>query len=209
MAEDILSEISQDIKQEKYEKFLLNNWKKFLYISIFIVSLTAISLIINNVQNQTSKEVGSLYYNAYQNQKTDFYKKVIIEKHNGFTPLAALNYAAVKNSEGDHQQAIEIVTDLQSNSKNYDKALIDKAKLDKAFYLIKNKGKEAEILLLLNEVIAASTFSSTAKEVKALYLLQNGNNVEAEKLLQELANSASVQPTIKERANKILKTYKK
>lgn len=209
MAEDILSEINQDIKQEKFEKFLLNNWKKFLYISIFIVSLTAISLIINNIQDRKSKEVGALYYNAYQNQKTDLYKKVIAEKHTGFTPLASLNYAAVKNSEGKHQQAIEIITDLESDSKNYDKTLIDKAKLDRAFYMIKNNEKEAEILLLLNELIVNSPFSATAKEVKALYLLEKGNYNEAEKLLKELKNSASVQATIKDRANKILKTYKK
>jgi len=205
---DILSEIKQDIKQERLENFIVNHWRKFLVFSALALCLTAASVVYKNIEHKNSLEVGKTYYNAFQNKKSDEYLNIIDEKHRGFSPLAALSYASVQVSKNKPELAIKTLDNLIEKNK-YDKAFIELAKLNKAALMISLKKPESEIMPILNSLSGSmSIFSLTAKELKANYLIERNKFSDATKILEELAFSENIPFSIQERARKLLDSVK-
>jgi hypothetical protein len=205
---DLLTEIKEELRQEKFEKFIYNNWKSFLYGSIFILVLASIAVVFNNLENRKSLTLGTQYYKAFQNKESEKYLQVIDADHKGFSPLAILSYASVLASKGKNDEAIKTLNKIIDNKTGYDVVFVQLAKLNKANLLISSKGEEKEIIKLLNELDNNnSIFRFTVQEIKALYLVKINKNEDAKKILNSLSLSENVPISVQERARKILKSF--
>lgn len=202
---DIIQEIKHDMAEERYQKIFLEHGKKLIAGAVIILLVVTAKTIYWNVQKKKSIESGNLFVNAFDSPDAESYDAIIAKGQKGFSPLASLMKAGLQNSHEKYADAIKTIEQLEKSS--YDKAFIDIAKLDKAYLLIQSKGDKKQILTTLDEVSKeTSPFWATATELKASYLLEQGDSKQATELFRKLATNTEIPSTIQDRAKQILST---
>ncbi len=203
---DILREIQQDIDSEKYQRIFLEHGKKLIAAAVIILIVVAAKSLYWSAQKKESLKSGELFVEAFDNSEPSSYDAIIANKQKGYAPLALLMKAGLENSHEKYDDAVKTLEQLENSS--YDKAFIDMAKLNKAYVLIQQKGDKAKILQSLDAISTegSSPFWATATELKASYLLSQGENKPAAELLRKLAINNQIPSTIQDRAKQVLST---
>ncbi len=202
---DILQEIKHDMAEEKYQKIFLQHGKKLIIGAVVILVAVSVKTVYWNIQEKKSVEVGTLFVNAFDSSDASNYDAIIAKEQKGYSPLATLMKAGLLNSTEKYDEAAKTLDGLTTSS--YDKAFMDIAKIDKAYVLIQKKGDKEAILKLLDETsVEGAPFWPTAMELKASYLLSQGEKNKALPLFAQLAADTQIPATIQERAKNILGT---
>lgn len=146
---DIIKELSEEMKQEKIENFVLKNLKNFIYLAIAILLGVAASQVYysqirnerlekSNLLIQAIKDNGEL--SADDTQK--LYGLDSVENY-----IARLYTASIDASKGQYTEAIQKLEYFISNPTN-DKIMQSKALLDLAIYksiILVDKGEANEL----------------------------------------------------------------
>jgi len=200
---DIINEIKHEMAEERYQRIFVEHGKKLILIAAAIIIGVAAKSIYTGMQKSKGEEAGKLFVEAFSDSSPENYDAIIEGGQKGFAPLAILMKSGLQNVQEDGAGALETLKEIEGTS--YDKAFIHKAKLDKAFLLIENKGDKKEIISLLDEVSAKTApFYATAAELKAIYLLEQGDKKQAVQILRELAIDNYLPSTITDRAKQML-----
>ncbi len=206
---DILDEIKEDIKQEKYERLITIHGFKILILCGIIIAITASYKIIKSYQYNKSVEQGKVYYEAFENNKMEAYDEILASDHAGFKVLASFSKAGIQKSKGKIDESIQTLENIDKID-GPDKLLQDYAKLS-ALVLRSNKEglsdkEKAEIDNEFKEFYTVKdSFDLTAKQSHAIFLHKIGKNIEAKELLKELAVITDVPPSFTDRSRNFIK----
>jgi hypothetical protein len=205
---DILDEIKQDIKEERFERSLVKYGPFFLIISLLIVATVAIYNFYKDYQEDFSLETGAVFYDAFQDNDFEKYQQASQSGHEGYQILADLNQAALRYSREEYDEAVKSLVNI-TEERSYDKVYREASELAKVHIMIEQNAEYQDIISILDRLTLPETvFTNTAKEIKALYLINSDNKAEGLKILEELAFNDKVSQSARDRANKYLKLYK-
>ena len=204
---DIFDEIRRDMKDEKYERLIIQHGPKLLIAALVVVVVFASFNFYRSSQEEFSKEVGAEFYQAFENNNFDKYQDVIKSGHEGYKFLSLLNKASMDYTRERYSAAIKSLLQV-SEDKSADKIYRQAADLIRAKIMIENNADYSQIITVLDGLTDKdSYFRDSALEVKGVYLAEIGKNEEAKKVLESLAFEGNVLPTVQERAKKLLKVY--
>lgn len=206
---DILDEIKDDIKQERYERLITVHGSKLLGLAALVVIIAAAYKIYKSSKYDDSVAQGRVFYEAFEGNKSDLYDQIIASDHEGYKILSSFSKAGISKSKGDIETAIKTLDNLKGLS-NSNKALEEYARLTSLFLVAtsedKWKGKEADIGAALEALYTSnSPFALTAKQTHAIFLYKIGNNEKARTLFSDLASQRDIPPSIIERAKNFIK----
>lgn len=205
---DILDEIKDDIKQEKYERLITVHGYKFLMLAAAIIIIAGSVKIVNHVKYSNSVEVGSLFYEAFESGDVEKYNQVLESDHEGYKIIASFSKAGMENIKGDVDSAVSSLEALEKlDSSN--QALSEYAKLLKIYLVTSSeekwKGKEADISAELENIYnSEAVFALLAKQIHAIFLYKTGKNDKARTLFADIASHDNVPPSITARARKFI-----
>lgn len=209
---DILDELKDDIKQERYEKLITVHGPKLIVVAVFLVLITAVYKFYNSNKYEDSVESGKVFYDAFESNRSELYDDIISSDHEGFSILASFAKAGVSNSKGEVDVAISALEEVKGVSSEH-KALEDYANLTKLYIISADKekwqGKEADINAELERIYTSgSPFSISAKHVHAMFLYNTGEKERALTLFTDLATQREVPASVNERAKKFISIIK-
>ena len=198
-ADDILfQEINEELKNEKMLKF----WKKYGVIAmvIVIVALTCAVSYESLVawHNKKAKAWANTYSQAYNLQIQGDYDgslaifKDMAEKNDGiYRDLAKMQTVNILLAQNKIDDACK-------------QSLREMAIIKLVSYKLENAPAE-EINALLEPVLAANgKFVNTAKEMKAMLAIREGNTAQAQEIYAEILNSQNLPETLKIRTQNML-----
>ena len=205
---DFLKEIQNEMAAEKYQAIFIKHGAKLIVAAITIVAITAGYKIYSSVKYNRSVELGSQLIKAVDSPDASVFDPIIAKQHEGYSPMAGLIKAGNLNAETKTDDAIKALQQVAAESDN-DRAFREIAQINEAVLMIQKKDSSEKILELLDKTSAQdSIFRSTALEIKANYLLANGDSKQATEILSGLAADRSIPATIQDRAKHVLSTIK-
>ncbi len=201
---DFIDEVKQEMEYEKYQQFFINNGGKLITLAVIIVVATAAYTIYQKQQLKKARATGTMFVDAFADTKPENYDPIIAKAHKGFTPLAGLMKAGLLNSEDKYDDATKALQGVSGNYL-YDRAFRDMAMIDEAYVMIEQKEKKEDILAKLETPSKPDApFHATALELKASYLLDNGDKAAAKEIYTQLANDKTLAATMQDRAKHML-----
>jgi len=211
---DIIDEIKDDIKQERYEELVTKHGLKFIYASIILVLAVAIYKISDYYSHKNSADVGRDFYNAFEGNETEFYSKVMETDHDGYKLISAISQASLANSKGEYENSIKNLDTAKEIAKSEDAKISQFLDLMSIFLKISNAesnnvepNKAEEISKSLENIYQnrSNVFWLAAMEQNAIFLFKNEKFEESKKLFIDISLEEDIPSTIKERANKFIK----
>lgn len=199
---DILKEIQSEIKEEKYEKLLVNHGPKLILIGVMIVVITFFISFYKKQNTIKSMEAGSVFYEAITSSKQKDFEKVLEKDNLAFKALSLLQLAGIEISNEKYSEAEKNLNSIIEN-KNYDAAFHSVANLGKAYILLKTK-RNSDAEKLLNALASDSVVKYSALELLAGFYLENNKIAEAKLALNKIISDNASPQTMKERANKVM-----
>ena len=210
-ADDILfQEINEELKNEKMLKF----WKKYGVIAmvIVIVALTCAVSYESLVawHNKKAQAWANTYSQAYNLQIQGDYDgslaifKDMAEKNDGiYRDLAKMQTVNILLAQNKIDDACKALQDY-INDEDANQSLREMAIIKLVSYKLENAPAE-EINALLEPVLAANgKFVNTAKEMKAMLAIREGNTAQAQEIYAEILNSQNLPETLKIRTQNML-----
>jgi hypothetical protein len=205
---DFLKEIQNEMATEKYQAIFIKHGAKLIIAAITIVALTAGYKIYSNVKYNRSVELGSQLISSIDSPDASAFDPIIAKQHKGYSPIAGLIKAGNLSAETKTDDAIKALQQVAAENGN-DAAFREIAQINEAVLMIQKNDSKEKILELLDKTSAQdSIFRSTALEIKANYLLANGDSKQAKEILSGLAADKSIPATIQDRAKHVLSTIK-
>ncbi len=199
---DILKEIQSEIKQEKFEKMLINHGPKLILVGVMIVVITFFISFYKKQNAIKSMEAGSVFYEAVVSSKPESFAKVMEKDNLAFKAFSALQVSGIEISNEKYQEAEKNLDEI-INNKNYERAFHDVASLGKAYIMLKtNRAVDAE--KLLNQLATDSVIKYSALELLAGHYIESGKKSEAKLALNKIISDDASPQTMKERASKVM-----
>jgi hypothetical protein len=202
---DILDELKQDLRRQKFEDVVINNGGKIISFVIAVVLLVTVVYYLNLQKSEANIKAGTeLYLLTNSSKKTDE-KVAALEE---FSKTAPANYSVVAQLRVADELVLASKNDeakaaLQEVAKNpkAEQSFKEIAELKLVNILISENGEEGEILKRLDALSQNnSVFKYSAIEAKANYLLSKGKNEEAAALYNKLLEDKATPESIADRA---------
>ncbi len=203
---DLIDEVSEDLKQERFDKLT----KKLVPYIVGGVILIIIATIIYVWWQESSKlkkqELGSQFISAIELLNDLEYKKassqlnLITDNYDGdINGLANLLNAAISAQEGNDEYSKSIIENLMDGDHNL--LVKDMATL----YLIKDRLNNKQIndnlkQRILQVATPSSPFKGTAKLMLALFHSMNSEKDDKQLVLEEILNDETLPFSVKNQA---------
>ena len=210
MSEPLEDEVNEELRRQQLKSI----WDRFgIYVigfAVLIVLSVGGNEIMNYLNNRLSQRESIAFDNALTlieegNDSTGLDQLIkLTESKTGYKGLAFFRLSSESLSNGNHQEAIDYLKKA-SLDKTLTNSLRVFAKIKAGLILVDN-GNVSEVDVLLGEVIEnGGPFSFHAKEILALALINDGRDLEAQEIFQEIANHASAPPVLVRRAEIFLR----
>ncbi len=210
MSEPLEDEVNEELRRQQLKSI----WDRFgIYVigfAVLIVLSVGGNEIMNYLNNRLSQRESIAFDNALTlieegNDSTGLDQLIkLTESKTGYKGLAFFRLSSESLSNGNHQEAIDYLKKA-SLDKTLTNSLRVFAKIKAGLILVDN-GNVSEVDVLLGEVIEnGGPFSFHAKEILALALINDGRDLEAQEIFQEIANDASAPPVLVRRAEIFLR----
>ena len=210
MSKPLEDEVNEELRRQQLKSI----WDRFGIYIIGFAFLIIISVGGNEIRNyfndRVSKKESIAFDNALTlieegNDSTGLDQLIkLTESKTGYKGLAFFRLSSESLSNGNHQEAIDYLKKA-SLDKTLTNSLRVFAKIKAGLILVDN-GNASEVDVLLGEVIEnGGPFSFHAKEILALALINDGRDLEAQEIFQEIANDASAPPVLVRRAEIFLR----
>ncbi len=210
MSEPLEDEVNEELRRQQLKSI----WDRFgIYVigfAVLIVLSVGGNEIMNYLNNRLSQRESIAFDNALTlieegNDSTGLDQLIkLTESKTGYKGLAFFRLSSESLSNGNHQEAIDYLKKA-SLDKTLTNSLRVFAKIKAGLILVDN-GNVSEVDVLLGEVIEnGGPFSFHAKEILAFALINDGRDLEAQEIFQEIANDASAPPVLVRRAEIFLR----
>ena len=210
MSEPLEDEVNEELRRQQLKSI----WDRFgIYVigfAVLIVLSVGGNEIMNYLNNRLSQRESIAFDNALTlieegNDSTGLDQLIkLTESKTGYKGLAFFRLSSESLSNGNHQEAIDYLKKA-SLDKTLTNSLRVFAKIKAGLILVDN-GNVSEVDVLLREVIEnGGPFSFHAKEILAFALINDGRDLEAQEIFQEIANDASAPPVLVRRAEIFLR----
>ena len=210
MSEPLEDEVNEELRRQQLKSI----WDRFgIYVigfAVLIVLSVGGNEIMNYLNNRLSQRESIAFDNALTlieegNDSTGLDQLIkLTESKTGYKGLAFFRLSSESLSNGNHQEAIDYLKKA-SLDKTLTNSLRVFAKIKAGLILVDN-GNVSEVDVLLGEVIEnGGPFSFHAKEILAFALINDGRDLEAQEIFQEIANDASAPPVLARRAEIFLR----
>ena len=210
MSEPLEDEVNEELRRQQLKSI----WDRFgIYVigfAVLIVLSVGGNEIMNYLNNRLSQRESIAFDNALTlieegNDSTGLDQLIkLTESKTAYKGLAFFRLSSESLSNGNHQEAIDYLKKA-SLDKTLTNSLRVFAKIKAGLILVDN-GNVSEVDVLLGEVIEnGGPFSFHAKEILALALINDGRDLEAQEIFQEIANDASAPPVLVRRAEIFLR----
>lgn len=204
---DLLEELKQDVRRQKFEDIVINNGGKIITLAVLIVALTAGLYFANQYKAKKNLETGLKFYQAIESSKNTEEKIAALDE---FAKSSPANYGSIAELRKADELILSSKFDeakaaLESVSKNakFDQAFREIAELKLVNILVGQNGAEDEIVKRLDALSQPnSVFKFSAIEAKANYLLSKGKKAEAIELYSKLADDKNAPEGISNRAKR-------
>ena len=210
MSKPLEDEVNEELRRQQLKSI----WDRFGIYIIGFALLIILSVGGNEIMNYLSNRLSQRESIAFDKALT------LIEEGNdsegldqliklkdsktGYKGLAFFRLSSESLSNGKPQEAIDYLKKA-SLDKTLTKSLRVFAKI-KAGLILVDSGNASEVNVLLKEVIEnGGPFSFHAKEILALALINDGKDLEAQEIFQEIANDASAPKVLARRAEIFLR----
>ncbi len=196
---DILKEIQSELKEEKFEKLIIQHGSKLVLIAVLAVVVTFFYSFYKKQSAISSMEAGSVFYKAIKSNKIEDFEKVYKKENSGFSALSSMQIAGIQYSKENYDEAkkalLKIIDDKES-----DKTLVELSKLNLSYIFISEKDyiNSEKILKTLTD---NSAFKNSARELLATIFINQNKKAEAKILLNNIINDELASNTQKQRAN--------
>ena len=210
MSKPLEDEVNEELRRQQLKSI----WDRFgIYIigfALLIILSVGGNEIMNYFSNRLSQKESIAFDKALTlieegNDSTGLDKLIELkDSKTGYKGLAFFRLSSESLSNGDPQEAIDYLKKA-SLDKTLTKSLRVFAKIKAGLILVDN-GNASEVGILLEEVIQnGGLFSFHAKEILALALINDGRDLEAQEIFQEIANDALAPPVLARRAEIFLR----
>ena len=210
MSEPLEDEVNEELRRQQLKSI----WDRFgIYIigfALLIILSVGGNEIMNYFSNRLSQKESIAFDKALTlieegNDSTGLDQLIELkDSKTGYKGLAFFRLSSESLSNGDPQEAIDYLKKA-SLDKTLTKSLRVFAKIKAGLILVDN-GNASEVNILLKEVIEnGGPFSFHAKEILALALINDGRDLEAQEIFQEIANDASAPKVLVRRAEIFLR----
>lgn len=190
---DLIDEIQEDLKEERYSKIVKRFAKIFSILSLVIVLITAVYVWKEHASTRLQHQL-SISFNkaiiASQEAKFDeaitFFDEVISHSHQQYAALAMLHKAAIFAKQNKFDKAEEVLKKI-IYTKHFDVAFRELAQI----ILFGNKlslgnVEEKDISEIVNLTKDSKTWQVSAQQLKALYDLKQGKLEDAQETLKNI-----------------------
>ena len=194
----ILDEIKQDIKDEKYERLVTVHGKKIFTFILLIIALTIFTVSIKSFRESENISSGQVFYEAFSSGRIEDYEKVIETEHEGFSNIAKQIIAGIEISNDNFDEAIK---NLEYVVKNADPVFSEYASLALLKVQLENgKIKFSEAEEKFEKLIKKGrAFRHSAIQLYVSFLIINKQNDKALKLINEVIEDDTAYDSLKKR----------
>lgn len=201
----LLLEIREEIKRDEMIKLIKKHSGLAIALTILLVVGVAAFQIYKHYDDKATQQAGAQLLAALEADEPNFSAFEKAAKNRHYSDLATISKANSLLKNGDTQKALKTYEQVAKNGK--EKIFRDLATLNVANLLLNQDAKNEKIEQKLKSLIdSKSHFSYSAKDLLAVYYVQNENYDAARKLLKELAKDANAPVTISHRAKQMLTT---
>jgi hypothetical protein len=211
---DILDEIREDLKYERYAYL----WKKYgtycIVIAIVIVISTATTVWYKQHQLNIAETEGSKLFRATQfrdsaqvDQANALYTEIIQGKSNSTASVAAFNQATTLAKSGKVDEAKALFLTIASQNK-YPEEFRQLSELMYIYFTLgqaNDKNNSEDIIARLEGLSGKEKiWRYNAKELLAFYLLDRNDKTKAKTSFEELKSDLEAPVSIRKRAEEML-----
>ncbi|MCC7260688.1 MAG: tetratricopeptide repeat protein [Alphaproteobacteria bacterium] len=212
MSSELIRELEEDLRAENLAKL----WRKHNHLIIGAVAALVVGVGIHSGWShyRLSREQESgdrllaavdLFNENKYDVAGDAFRALSEEGTSGYASLGAFMHAESLLKAGKVADAIAAYEALAQDS-GADIAVRDLASLQSVSLRMNEKKEDGVPEALDAAMKSGRPFASSAKELKAVYLMQHGKSAEAAMLLAELVADTNTQQSMKARAEQMLST---
>lgn len=208
--DSFLREISEEIKEENYQKL----WKKYgLYIVLFVALVLTITVSFESIKawrRSGFEKISTQYANAFAleneakyDESIEAFKKIAEENDGIYASLAAMQVANIYFEQQKVQEGLEELSSVINNKKT-DAKVRELAVIKLISYRLDSASAE-EIKSYLEPIANSnSAFNVVADEFLALMYIREKNNEEALKIYEKLASMPNAPKDVVARAQDMI-----
>ena len=210
MSDELIREVDEDLRKERYQK-LWNAYGKYAVgAAVVVFAITAGIVGWREYQTNQQLEHGARFAAAQKliadgnlQQGADAFAALARSAGTGYRSLALLQEAAARGRDGDRIAAV-MVYDRVAADGAFDPRLRDVARLLAVLQLV-NSAETADLADRLSRLTAADNpFRHSARELNALIQVKSGDTAAAKNSYTELADDATAPAGVRARAAEML-----
>jgi hypothetical protein len=203
---DIIQEVTEDIKAEKFLYILKNFTKIFVVISLVILLITSIIVYSNFKYEQKQLNFSKDYFsiiNANVDGYSELYTKITSGNSESYAPMSVISYSKILISQKKYEDAFKLLVDLYSNKenelifRNISRVLIMST-------IINNNLPDFQVYNELGNTSISEPFYDLIKLLYAQILLIKNQDLEAKNILVEFVKSSGAFDNASSLANILL-----
>jgi hypothetical protein len=214
---DIFDEVIKDVKDEKHYNAFKKAFPIIIAVTVLLVILMSVKSWLDNKHHKHNTEIGDLLNNAVvlalsgQGQAAkESFDYILKEADNHSKDLAALGNAIqlLQSNDNNSLKSLEEIAEnkyYQELSKSYAKILWLSKVIDFPIEEIDQNKMQSYLNSFKEE---SKVFYGTANLIKALWLVKQDKDTEAEQVLKQIIDSKFVNHTNKNNAQAILANLK-
>ena len=213
---DLLDEVQEDFKAEKYSRITRN--VTYSFIVIVVITLLAVGIYVwkENASDKMQKELSVIFNQALlssEDNKLDdsiiYFNQIIEHPHQEYASLSYLNKAAILVKQDKYEEAKKTLSEMIGH-KHFDLALRELAEITILSNQLNSKNNDVAIN---NEEFDRLTkdnkpWKLLALQLKALYQIKQNDLAGAKESLELVMNSSQVNKSSKDIATSILSSIR-
>lgn len=203
---DIIQEVTEDIKEEKFLYVIKNFTKIFVVISLVILLITSI-VVYNNFKYEQKQLAFSKDYfriiNANVAGYSDLYTKITSGNSESYAPMSVISYSKILISQKKYNDAFNLLVDLYNNKEN-ELVFRNISRVLIMSTIINNNLQDFQVYNKLGDTSISEPFYDLIKLLYAQILLIKNQDLEAKNILVEFVKSPGAFDNISSLANILL-----
>lgn len=205
---DIIQEVTEDIKTEKFLYVIKNFTKIFVAISVVVLLVTSAVVYRNYKHEQKQLAFSADYFrlvntNIEASGYSDLYKKITLGNSESYAPMAVISYSKTLISQKKYNEAFKLLVDLYNNNEN-DVVFRNISRVLIMSTIISQDFKDFQMDDELAHSKLSEPFAGLIKLLYAQILLTKNQDVEAKNILVELVGNSGAFNNIYSLANVLL-----